>query len=59
MINIILGILLFAGLVFGIGVMGGNPLALIDLNSLIAVLGISLIGTVSSSIGAKPEKIWI
>ncbi len=57
MINIILGILLFAGLVFGIGVMGGNPLALIDLNSLIAVLGISLIGTVSSSIGAKPEKI--
>ena len=58
MINIVIGIILAAAAFFGIGVFGGDGNALVDLPSAIVVLGLALIGTISSSIGGKAQTIF-
>ena len=58
MINIIIGIFLVAAATFYAALLGGDVFALIDLNSMIIVLGLTLIGTISSSIGSRTQIIF-
>ena len=58
MINIIIGIFLTVAAVVGIAIFGGDVNAIIDLPSGIVVLGLALIGTISSSIGSTPQAIF-
>ena len=58
MINIIIGIFLVAAVNFYAALLGGDVFALIDLNSMIIVLGLTLIGTISSSIGSRTQIIF-
>lgn len=58
MINIIIGIFLTAAAVLGIAVFGGDVNAVVDLPSAIVVLGLALIGTISSSIGSESRAVF-
>ncbi len=58
MINVLIGIVLTALAVVGIAILGGDVNAIIDLPSVIVVLGLALIGTISSSIGSKAHAIF-
>ena len=58
MINIIIGIFLVAAVNFYAALLGGDVFALIDLNSMVIVLGLTLIGTISSSIGSRTQIIF-
>ena len=55
MISVIFGVLFTFGMIFGVGVIAGDPMALIDLITLGVVIGLSLIGTIFSSM-AKPRS---
>ena len=58
MINIVIGIFLVAAATFYDALLGGDVFALIDLNSMVIVLGLTLIGTISSSIGSRTQIIF-
>ena len=55
MISVIFGVLFTFGMIFGVGVIAGDPMALVDLITLGVVIGLSLIGTIFSSM-AKPRS---
>ena len=58
MINIVIGVIFVVAAVLGIGVIGGSAFALIDLNSGLVVLGLAIIGTISSSIGSNAQTMF-
>ena len=58
MISVIFGVLFTFGMIFGVGVIAGDPMALIDLITLGVVIGLSLIGTIFSSMAKSRSELF-